>query len=66
MLERYFLRPATVDRVRASWIAAAIEQYAEWLTTNGYPAACLEARVPLLLRFGQFARRQPTTGHNAV
>lgn len=56
MLDRYFVLPKTVDRIRASWIASAIEQYVEWLTTNGYSAACVEARVPLLLRFGEFAR----------
>lgn len=58
MLERYFVRPETVDRIRASWIAPAIEQYVGWLATNGYSAACVEARVPLLLRFGQFARNK--------
>ncbi len=58
MLERYFVRPATVDRIRASWIAPAIEQYVAWLATNGYSSACVEARVPLLLRFGQFARKR--------
>ncbi|HEY5376334.1 MAG TPA: site-specific integrase [Polyangiaceae bacterium] len=55
MLERYFVRPETVDRIRASWIAPAIEQYVAWLAANGYSVACVEARVPLLLRFGQFA-----------
>jgi hypothetical protein len=30
MFERYFLRPATVDRIQASWIAGAIEQYVSW------------------------------------
>lgn len=58
MLEQYFVRPETVDRIRASWIAPAIEQYVAWLATNGYSASCIEARVPLLLRFGQFAHRR--------
>jgi integrase/recombinase XerD len=30
MLERYFVKPATVDRVRASWIGGPIEQYIGW------------------------------------
>ena len=30
MLERYFVKPSTVDRIRASWIAPAIEQYVAW------------------------------------
>src|SRR3981081_3467082 len=27
MLNRYFIRPATADRIRASWIGGAIERY---------------------------------------
>jgi hypothetical protein len=34
MLERYFIRPETVDRIRSSWIGGAIEQYVTWLTGN--------------------------------
>ena len=29
MLERYFARPQTVDRIRASWLGPAIEQCAD-------------------------------------
>jgi hypothetical protein len=29
MLERYFVRPATIERIRASWLGGPIEQYAE-------------------------------------
>jgi len=31
MLERYFLKPDTVDRLRASWIGEPIERYVQWL-----------------------------------
>jgi len=31
MLEDYYVKPATVDRVRASWLAPQIESYLEWL-----------------------------------
>ena len=27
MLERYFVKPTTIDRIRGSWIAAEIETY---------------------------------------
>jgi hypothetical protein len=27
MLERYFVKPSTVDRIRASWLALQIERY---------------------------------------
>jgi site-specific recombinase XerD len=58
MLERYFVRPATVDRIRASWIGAIIEQYVAWLSDKGYAARNVFRRVPILVRFGEFAREQ--------
>jgi integrase/recombinase XerD len=56
MLERYFVRPDTVDRIRASWIAAPVERYVERLAGDGYAARSILARVPILIRFGEFAR----------
>ena len=38
MLERYFLKPETIDRLRASWIGGPIEQYVQWLNEQGYAA----------------------------
>lgn len=56
MLERYFVKPSTVDRIRGSWIAPAIEAYVGWLAERGYSAAVVQGRVPILVRFGEFAR----------
>ena len=50
MLEEYFVRPDTVDRIRASWIGPEVERYVAWLAGQGH-------RVPLLLGFAEFARR---------
>ena len=36
MLNRYFIRPTTVDRIRASWIGDAIERYVAWLDEQDY------------------------------
>jgi integrase/recombinase XerD len=55
MLEEYFVKPQTVDRIRASWIGPQIEQYVTWLADNGYEARCVLHRVPLLTAFGEFA-----------
>ena len=55
MLETYFVKPSTVDRIRASWIGPELERYADWLSDQGYAARCICARVPLLLAFGEFA-----------
>ena len=56
MLERYFLKPATIDRLRASWIAEPVERYVTWLTEEGYAPRNVFRRVPIIVRFGEFAR----------
>ncbi|MHB1552971.1 MAG: tyrosine-type recombinase/integrase [Acidimicrobiales bacterium] len=55
MLERYFVKASTVDRIRASWIASAVEVYVGWLAEHDYSAAVVHSRVPILIRFGDFA-----------
>ena len=61
MLERYFVRPDTIDRIRASWIAEAIERYVAWLTEHRYASRNVLRRVPLLRGFGEFARGRGAT-----
>jgi site-specific recombinase XerD len=55
MLERYFLRPATVDRILANVAGAYIEHYVEWLQAQGYADRNVFRRVPILCQFGEFA-----------
>jgi integrase/recombinase XerD len=57
MLETYFVKPQTVDRIRACWIGAEIERYASWLSEQGYSTRTVLHRVPALVAFGEFARR---------
>jgi site-specific recombinase XerD len=57
VLNRYFIRPTTVDRIRASWIGDPIERYVVWLGEQSYAARSVFIRVPILLRFGEFAQR---------
>jgi integrase/recombinase XerD len=56
MLEEYFVKPDTIDRIRASWIGPQIEQYVTWLAGQGYGARCVWRRVPQLAAFEEFAR----------
>lgn len=56
MLEEYFVKPQTVDRIRASWIGAEIERYVAWMSERGYRARNVPHRVPVLVAFGEFAR----------
>ena len=55
VLNRYFIRPTTVDRIRTSWIGEAIERYVVWLAEQNYAARNVSFRVPVLVRFGEFA-----------
>jgi site-specific recombinase XerD len=56
MLDNYYIRPATVDRIRSSWIAPAIEQYVGWLAEHRYTARSVLRRIPILVSFGEFAK----------
>jgi integrase/recombinase XerD len=58
MLERFFTRPETIDRIRSSWIGGAIEQYVTWLAEQNYASRTIWRRVPILIRFGEFARER--------
>ena len=66
MLERYFLRPETVDRIRSSWIGDAIERYVGWLAEHGYASRNVFHRVPVLRHFGEFARLHGATTIDAL
>lgn len=58
MLERYYVRPDTVDRIQSSWISGAIERYVTWLAERNYSQRSVLRRVPLLVGFGEFAKAQ--------
>ena len=49
MLEQYFLKPTTVDRIRSNWLAPQIEGYVEWMHREGYADRNVFQRVPLSL-----------------
>ena len=55
MLERYFIRPVTVDRIRANAAGAYIEHYVSWMRAQGYADRNVFKRVPILCQFGEFA-----------
>ena len=56
MLENYYVRPVTIDRIRGSWIAPAIEQYVGWLAQQRFTSRSVLHRVPILVSFGEFAK----------
>ena len=56
MLEQYFLRPTTVDRIRSNWLAPQIEHYVEWMHAQKYAKQNITRRIALLCHFADFAR----------
>jgi hypothetical protein len=58
MLERYFIKPATIDRICANWLGPHIERYVEWLNSEGYAERNVFRRVPILCQFGEFVQHQ--------
>ena len=55
MLEDYFIKPATLDRLRSSWLGPEIEAYVAWLVKEAYSAKTIWRRVPIAFAFGEFA-----------
>ncbi len=58
MLEDYYVKPSTIDRVRSSWLAPQIESYLEWLQAHGYSRLVVYRRLPLLFHFSEFAQKK--------
>jgi site-specific recombinase XerD len=58
MLETYFVKPETVERIKASWIGSEVERYVGWLADQGYGTRTVWRRVPLVLAFGEFAHQR--------
>ena len=54
MLEQYFHKPSTIDRIRNCWLGEAIEQYVDSLIEHGYKERNIYRRVPLLRQFAEF------------
>lgn len=61
MFEQFFKKQETIDRARASWIAAAVERYLSWLDDNGYSRRNGYRWTPVLIRFGEWAQEHGAT-----
>ena len=54
MLEHYFRRPVTADRIRALWLGPQIERYVGWLEARRASSASVLRHVSTLRHFNQF------------
>jgi len=66
VLQRYFIRPATIDRIRDCWIGDAIGRYIAWLAEQDYAPRNVFFRVPVLVRFREFARASGASNWNEL
>lgn len=55
MLERFFIKPQTVDRIMGCWLGSEIDHYVTALCEHGYAARSIYRRVPILTAFADFA-----------
>jgi integrase/recombinase XerD len=56
MLENYYIKPGSIDRIHNSWLGQSIERYVRWLSEQGYSSISVLKRVPILMQFGEFSR----------
>jgi len=63
MLERYFHRPVTADRIRALWLGPQIERYVGWLEARRASSASVLRHVNTLRHFNQFVCARGVTSH---
>ena len=61
MLEHYFVKPSTIDKIRGSWLGSEIESYVDWMEVHGYARPTVLRRVPLLFHFAEFAQKRGCT-----
>src|SRR6266542_355582 len=61
MLDHYYVRPKTADRIRALWLGPAIDQYAAWASARGAAKATVSGHLQALIHFDQFARDRGAT-----
>jgi integrase/recombinase XerD len=61
MFENYYVRPRTVDRIRALWLGPAIERYVEWLDGRQAARQTVMGAVQRLIHFNEFAQLHGAT-----
>lgn len=61
MLEHYYAKPSTIDRIRDSWLGSQIESYVGWMEANGYSSRTIFRRMPRLFSFAEFAHKRGCT-----
>ena len=58
MLDHYYVRPKTADRIRGLWLGPAIDRYTAWMAERGAAKATVTRNLQALIHFDQFARNR--------
>lgn len=58
MLEHYYARTESTDRLRALWLGSAIDRYAEWLAERQASKATALRHVQAIVDFNSFSQRR--------
>ena len=66
MLERYFRRPVTVDRIRALWLGPQIDRYVDWLEARHASSDSVVLHVSTLRHFNDFVCARGATAHQEL
>ena len=61
MLERYYVRPCTADRIRERWLGPAIDRYVEWLAQRHAAPDTVKRSVRTLIDFDDFTQTRGVT-----
>ncbi len=54
MLQHYFSRPSTIDRIRSLWLGVPISRYAEWLSGRQQSRASALYKIQTVILFDRF------------
>ncbi|MCX6127483.1 MAG: tyrosine-type recombinase/integrase [Proteobacteria bacterium] len=66
MLEKVYVMPATVDRIRKSWIIELIEKYLVWLKEQKYSDRTIFRRIPIVVQFGEYSAQRGAKQFNQL
>jgi hypothetical protein len=58
MLNHFYAKPSTIDRIRNSWLGSQMDDYVGWMEANGYSSHAVFRRLPPLFCFAEFAQRR--------
>lgn len=61
MLEHYYVRLRTVDRIRALWLGPAIDRFVEWLSGRQAARQTVLGAVQRLIHFNEFVQLRGAT-----